>query len=145
MGENAEGRLGEILPALPGRKILCRGNHDTEKKWGTGVGFMEKGFDFVTDSFVYDRYAFSHCPITPLPSQQNFHWKEQVICNFHGHFHNKFPKNTEKQNNDLYDTSYFLANQDKYQLIQIEDTLRPFSLEESIGMWLSKGGEENEV
>src|SRR5260221_238147 len=91
MGRNAQERLPEILKQLPGKKILCRGNHDVEKKWGAGVHFMEAGFDFVTDSFVYDIYAFSHCPLTPLPHQSNFHWNREVELNIHAHFHNKKP------------------------------------------------------
>jgi calcineurin-like phosphoesterase family protein len=141
-GQNKDTRLPSIMASLPGKKILCRGNHDPKP----GVWYMEHGFDFVCDSFVYDRYLFSHCPITPLPKQANYNWQKDINLNIHGHFHNKFPTNPNFDN-DLYDVKYYLANKEKYHLVSIEpDALRPFSLEEVIGAWLSEnGGEKNEL
>lgn len=137
MGQDSANRLLPIMSQLNGKKILCRGNHDVEKKWGSGLGFVERGFDFACDYFVYDRYVFSHCPITPLPRRANRNWTDPVELNIHAHFHNKIPTIPEP-NDDFYDSEYYLENPHKYQLVQIEDTLAPFSLEEVIGQWLSR-------
>lgn len=141
MGLNSADNCKSIMATLPGKKILCRGNHDVEKKWGTGVGFMERGFDVAVDYFVYDRYAFSHCPLTPLPYQSPQKYKEQVILNIHGHFHRKDP--TSDGGNfqpGYYDPKYFWNNKSKYINVShmFEDELRPFELEEVIQMWLDR-------
>lgn len=142
MGQNSAERLPGIMASLPGKKILVRGNHDTEKKWGTGIGFMERGFDFACDYFVYDRYVFSHCPMTPLPNQANLEWRKPVELCLHAHFHNKFPENPDIEQNRHYNVSEYLANKGKYQLVQIEDKLSPLSLEEVLGLWLDKNHEK---
>jgi len=146
MGQNSAERLPSILATLPGKKALCRGNHDVEKKWGTGTNFMEAGFDFVCDSFVHDNIAFSHCPLTPLPKQNNLNWKKEVDLNIHGHFHNATitkPKNLAEIDERFYDQMYYHANRSKYQLVSIEpDILQPFLLEDVVDTWMSRGGEE---
>lgn len=145
MGMNSQQRLPSILATLPGKKILCRGNHDAEKKWGNNMNFMEAGFDFVCDSFVYDKFAFSHCPLTPLPKQANLNWQKDVELNIHGHFHNNSPKRENLGRDgerDLYDMQYYFDNEEKYQLIQIEDQLKPFSLEEIMTNRVLRGGEK---
>lgn len=134
-GLNKEENLTRVMNRLMGRKISVRGNHDPKSwKW-----YMEAGFDFVCDSFVYGKFAFSHCPLTPLPKQANFNWKKEVEICFHGHFHNNPPKKESigrDGNRDLYDLKYYFDNEEKYQLIQIETTLAPILLDdvlESIG------------
>jgi calcineurin-like phosphoesterase family protein len=130
-GQDKEINLPVYMKDLPGKKILCRGNHDN-KPWDF---YAEHGFDIVTDYFVYDRYAFSHAPLTPLPFQtvkekdKDFGFKHTPVeLNIHGHFHNS---DHRRQPNDPYfDFAYYEKNEDKYRLIQIEDELRPFTLEE---------------
>src|SRR3990167_9246166 len=76
--------LKEILGNCLGRKILTRGNHDHHSmQW-----YMQRGFDFACDYFVYKNIAFSHAPLTPLPfrtSDENYN--KQVSLNIHAHFH----------------------------------------------------------
>lgn len=131
MGLNAAENLPSIMATLPGKKILCRGNHDHEKQWGTNVGFMERGFDVVVDYFVYENLAFSHAPLTPLPSQGSLGWRKEVDFNIHGHFHRGIHRgNYEEKDDRYYNWNYYKDHKDKYKLVQIEDELRPFSLEE---------------
>ncbi len=66
-----------IVPGLPGRKILIKGNHDNKSNdW-----YMSNGFDFCCDSFDLKKFGlnihFSHIPAT----QGNFD------LNIHGHLH----------------------------------------------------------
>lgn len=155
MGQNAQENLRALLPTLNGRKILCRGNHDHEKRWGKGVDLMEMGFDFVCDYFVYDEFAFSHVPLTPLPTslyqkdkEHGLLTQKEVECNIHGHFHRKDPEGDGGNfQPGFYDPSYFWNHREKYINVSrmFEDQLRPFSLEEVIDAWLQKkGGEDNE-
>lgn len=125
--------LKGIMANLPGKKIICRGNHDHHNnQW-----YMDAGFDFVCDYYVYDNIAFSHAPLTPLPyqtikqhSRDTVFINREVEFNIHGHFHNSNHRNNEKIKDRYYDYAYYAKNRDKYRLVQIEDTLRPFTLEE---------------
>lgn len=131
-GPNKAENLPPIMAQLNGKKILCRGNHD-EHDW---LWYMEKGFDFVCDYFVYKNIAFSHAPLTPLPTQTQLKHSTPVDFNIHGHFHrgkHRSPSDNPNYVDDFYDFQYWKINQDKYQLIQIEDKLRPFLLEEVLG------------
>jgi calcineurin-like phosphoesterase family protein len=88
-GQDKELHLGGIMEGLPGKKVLCRGNHDLKP----ADFYMARGFDIVTDYFVYENIAFSHAPLTPLP-YQTVKEKNQaggfilkpVDVNIHGHF-----------------------------------------------------------
>lgn len=67
--------LADNLAALPGRKILVRGNHDKESlTW-----YMRRGFAFACDSFVFKKVLFTHEPAKELPST--------AVLNVHGHLH----------------------------------------------------------
>lgn len=131
-------KLPTIMAMLRGKKILCRGNHDSypESKWGDWDWFMERGFDFVCDYFVYKNMAFSHAPLTPLPMQGIRGLGKQVDVNIHGHFHRghtRLPQTKLEEaefKDEFYDYQYYKVNKDKYKLVQVEDELRPFSLEE---------------
>ena len=137
-GMNKDKVLPELIKRLKGKKILCRGNHDSypESKWGNWDWFMERGFDFVCDYFVYKDLAFSHAPLTPLPFQGLRGLGKPVNLNIHAHFHRghtRIPQPGEDESkfqDEFYDYKYYVANKEKYRLVQIEDELRPFSLEE---------------
>src|SRR5476649_1621970 len=88
-GLDKEQRLPSLMASLPGKKILCRGNHDPKPaEW-----YMEHGFDFACDYYVYKDVAFSHAPLTPLPPQTLVSDGRPVNWNIHGHFH----KGTHRQ------------------------------------------------
>jgi calcineurin-like phosphoesterase family protein len=131
LGQNSA--LEGILATLPGRKILCRGNHDHE----SNIWYMNKGFAFVCDYFVYNDLAFSHAPLTPLPNQTiKQHSKDDVFShkpvrlNIHGHFHNGNHRNNPKIKDRYYDYEYYDKHRSSYHLITIEDgLLSPVSLE----------------
>ena len=129
LGHDSE--LGLILKDLPGKKILCRGNHDHH----SDAWYMERGFDFVTDYFILDDIAFSHAPLTPLPLQiyrQNnrepIFIPKPVRLNVHGHFHRGLHRGQPGMPDSYFDHKYFDANRDKYRLVQIEDNLSPVLL-----------------
>lgn len=79
---------GEPIPemaALPGRKILLRGNHDNYKdEW-----YEDHGFEVLKEEEIFSRYdhpecgvfevIFSHYPKHPLLPK---------TANIHGHVHN---------------------------------------------------------
>lgn len=83
---------------------------------------MTRGFAFACDYFVTNGVAYSHVPLTPLP--------EGVRLNIHGHLHRAVHRNPNDDTPDLYDKKYYRAQREKYRLIQIEDTLAPFLLED---------------
>jgi calcineurin-like phosphoesterase family protein len=66
-----------IMPSLPGRKILVRGNHD--QQW-SNTRWMSAGFDFSCDGMLFRNCWLSHEPAEKLP--------EGAILNLHGHLHN---------------------------------------------------------
>jgi calcineurin-like phosphoesterase family protein len=66
-----------FMRALPGRKILVRGNHDRQKSC---TWWMEHGFDFACDGLVFRNCWLTHEPAVALP--------EGCILNIHGHLHN---------------------------------------------------------
>lgn len=66
-----------VVPNLPGRKILIRGNHDREK---SNTWWMENGFDFSCDGLKFRNCWLSHEPVQALP--------EDCLLNIHGHLHN---------------------------------------------------------
>lgn len=128
LGRDQEKALPSIMATLPGKKILCRGNHDPRPaQW-----YMERGFDFACDYFVYKDLAFSHAPLTPLPFRTLSSSPQPVDRNIHGHFHR--PKDKPQQSlpypDRYYDSAYYKANRGKYVLVHIEDTLGPVPLED---------------
>jgi len=65
--------IRRILETIPARKVLVRGNHDTEDdQW-----YLDLGFDQVTDGVVIHNMLFTHRP-EPVPKD----W-----INIHGHIH----------------------------------------------------------
>ena len=127
-GLDKEKRLPSLIASLPGKKILCRGNHDPKPaEW-----YMEHGFDFACDYFVYQDIAFSHAPLTPLPPQTLVSDGRLVNVNIHGHFHKGAHRSSDEapvRPDEYYDSAYYKANRDKSLLVQIEDGLAPYRLE----------------
>ena len=80
LGDVAIGKKGEceaILKALPGRKVLIRGNHD--RQW-SNTRWMQAGFDFACDSMLFRNCWLTHEPANALPTGASL--------NLHGHLHN---------------------------------------------------------
>jgi len=144
-GLNKHEKLLPLMQSLNGKKILTIGNHDY-KTWDF---YLQNGFDFACDYFVYRNVAFSHAPITPLPPQSQTNHSTPVDFNVHGHFHrgrHRSPDNNPDYKDDYYDYKYWHANKDKYIHMQIEDELRPFSLEEVLArksVEFAKVGDDN--
>lgn len=69
---------GWIIPSLPGKKVLVRGNHDDSKScdWWMSEG----GFDFACDSMIYRGQWLTHKPSDFMPPGCTY--------NIHGHLHN---------------------------------------------------------
>ena len=87
-----KGNLDSFV-AIPGRKILVRGNHDNYKS----EDYL-KYFEEIHGFIKYKKFWLSHCPIHP---------QEMYRCelNIHGHIH----KNTNSPN---LDHPYFNVNWD---------------------------------
>ena len=66
-----------IIPQLPGRKILVRGNHD--RQWSC-TRWMQAGFDFACDGMMFRNQWLSHEPANSRPGG--------CELNIHGHLHN---------------------------------------------------------
>lgn len=67
--------MKKIISSIPGRKILVRGNHDTEKD----PYYIGLGFDDVADVLVIHNMIFTHKPIQVAPDE----------LNIHGHLHSE--------------------------------------------------------
>jgi calcineurin-like phosphoesterase family protein len=132
-GLDKEKRLPSLMASLPGRKILCRGNHDPKPaEW-----YMERGFDFACDYFVYQGVAFSHAPLTPLPPQTFVNDGNPVRWNIHGHFHKGSIKPDAvpiAHEDRYYDSAYYKLHRENYVLVQIEDGLAPIPLDDVLKM-----------
>lgn len=126
-GLNKEKTLPSLMATLPGQKVLCRGNHDPQSaQW-----YMERGFDFVCDYYVYQDIAFSHAPLTPLPPQTLVNDQRLVSLNIHGHFHKSGEAGDQSRRihkDEYYDSEYYRRHQARYRLVQIEDSLSPVLL-----------------
>lgn len=104
------GSLSELLKAIPGKKVLVRGNHDRRKpSW-----YLNHGFDFVCDSFLLDEVWFTHIPADSLP--------DGARTNIHGHLH----KNGHREGET--------AAKPFHKLLHIEDTLSPILLTDFLEM-----------
>lgn len=80
LGDVAIGKYEDwswIIPSLPGKKILIRGNHDDQRScdW-----WQRNGFDFACDAMIYKGMWLTHRPSNFLP--------EGCVYNLHGHLHN---------------------------------------------------------
>lgn len=78
LGDVMIGKKSEwIMPSLPGRKILIRGNHDRSQSCAWWMGH---GFDFVCDGLIFRHAWLTHEPANTLPVETEI--------NIHGHLHN---------------------------------------------------------
>lgn len=78
LGDVQIGKKSEwIMPALPGRKILVRGNHDRQQSC---AWWMERGFAFACDGMKFRNMWLTHEPSTSLA--------DGCELNVHGHLHN---------------------------------------------------------
>src|SRR5258708_5097587 len=79
----------ELIRQMKGRLVLVRGNHDRDKSCGW---WMENGFDFACDSFVFRHVLFTHEPAIEsfTPPSMNIFVDCPMKCtyNVHGHLHN---------------------------------------------------------
>lgn len=91
--------LKHFVQNIPGRKILCKGNHDIE----TDSFYREIGFDDVCDVCVINQVAFSHLPLKVDPD----------MINVHGHLH------SEKRS-DVDDANHINAYREDYYKHPIE-------------------------
>lgn len=123
LGRDSE--LPDFLKRLNGTKILTRGNHDKK----TQLWYMQRGFSFVCDYFIYRNVAFAHTPLTPIPHRALKHQSEEVDLCIHGHFHKSVHRGHPDMQDDYYDVDYYHVHKEKYHLIQIEDTFRPILLD----------------
>lgn len=82
-----------IMPSLPGRKVLIRGNHD--RQWSCSR-WMQAGFDFCCDSMVFRNVLLTHEPANAVVRSDGYKpygsldWGLPDGCtlNIHGHLHN---------------------------------------------------------
>ena len=80
LGDVAIGKLEDwewIVPSLPGRWILIRGNHDRQKSCSW---WMEHGFQFACDGMKFRNCWLTHEPDTSRAGGCDL--------NIHGHLHN---------------------------------------------------------
>ena len=91
--------LKHFVQNIPGRKILCKGNHDIE----TDSFYREIGFDDVCDVCIINQVAFSHFPLKVDPD----------MINVHGHLH------SEKRS-DVDDANHINAYREDYYKHPIE-------------------------
>lgn len=69
-----------FLDELPGRKILIRGNHDSD----SCSSYMRNGFAFCCDTLEMKRVLLSHWPQPVLT--------DGAVVNVHGHTHARYGK-----------------------------------------------------
>lgn len=84
--------LKDIIQSIPGTKILCRGNHDTEPD----SYYLDAGFNYVCDILKIHDIIFSHKPINITPDQ----------INIHGHLHTRKLSTLDGRYINAYDINY---------------------------------------
>lgn len=97
----------EMVHALEGRKILVRGNHDTQS-----MEMYNKVFDEIHGAYRYKGAFVTHIPIHPSELYRGF--------NIHGHCHRGGPR--EHMIGDDW-KSYFnvIGEYNDYQLVSAEE------------------------
>jgi len=72
----------DMIHALPGRKILVRGNHDTRS-----MDMYNKVFEAIHGAYRYKGCFLTHIPIHPMELYRGY--------NIHGHCHRGGPSNLQ--------------------------------------------------
>lgn len=86
-------KLKAIVSSIPGYKVLCRGNHDTQDD----TFYKEIGFDVVCEICVIHNLVFSHKPVrVPIG-----------YLNIHGHLHTEKMSTLGYQHINAYDSNFF--------------------------------------
>lgn len=85
-------KLKAIIQSIPGTKILCRGNHDTEPD----EYYLAAGFDHVCEILVIHDLVFSHKPVNVGVDQ----------INIHGHLHTRKLSTLDGRYLNAYDVNY---------------------------------------
>ncbi len=104
-----------IIPDLPGRKILVRGNHDKKSpRW-----YMANGFDFCCSSITWEMFGFKIL-LSHKPS-----FEGDFDLNIHGHLHGS-------RHHDI-------ATDKRHHLLALEDTgYQPRLLKTLVENWTAK-------
>lgn len=85
-------KLESIIKSIPGYKILCKGNHDTE----SDEFYKMIGFDEVCEICIIHHVVFSHKPVkVPLD-----------MINVHGHLHTEKMSTLGYQHINAFDSNY---------------------------------------
>lgn len=86
-------KLKAIVSSIPGYKVLCKGNHDTQDD----TFYKEIGFDVVCEICVIHNLVFSHKPVrVPIG-----------YLNIHGHLHTEKMSTLGYQHINAYDSNFF--------------------------------------
>lgn len=86
-------KLKAIVSNIPGYKVLCKGNHDTQDD----TFYKEIGFDVVCEICVIHNLVFSHKPVrVPMG-----------YLNIHGHLHTEKMSTLGYQHINAYDSNFF--------------------------------------
>lgn len=108
-------QLSNILKALPGTKILIRGNHDRShsNNW-----FIKAGFSAVLEKAQVGNILLSH-----MPSRLSEEDIQEGIINVHGHFHVAPPDRWEGRLKERITPNHFLLaiEKVKYKPVLLEE------------------------
>lgn len=85
-------KLQAIVSSIPGYKVLCKGNHDTQDD----TFYKEIGFDEVCEICVIHNLVFSHKPVRIPPD----------YINIHGHLHTEKMSTLGYQHINAYDGNF---------------------------------------
>ena len=85
-------KLKSIIQSIPGTKVLCRGNHDTE----SDAYYLAAGFDYVCDILRIHDVIFSHIPVNVGVDQ----------INIHGHLHTRKLSTLDHRYVNAYECNY---------------------------------------
>lgn len=92
IGSTNQEKLESIIKSIPGYKILCKGNHDTE----SDEFYKMIGFDEVCEICIINHIVFSHKPVkVPLD-----------MINVHGHLHTEKMSTLGYQHINAFDSNY---------------------------------------
>lgn len=105
--------IANYISQIPGIKILVRGNNDLfDDKW-----YLDHGFKYVTNKFIYDGILFSHRP------QDN-----NNKLNIHGHIHGSaryYASEITHFNNQI-DVAYFGGRERPLKLNYVIDQFKKY-------------------